>query len=102
MKRMLWIAMAGALTFAMSGTAHADCNEEQEQAKSGEKKNYKTIIGPDGRKTFVIKKAFVVCGKVPKPTVVYAFQASTINYEWETLKRDFLPQVLKSLSKDPF
>lgn len=91
-----------ALCLVLPSTANADCAEDQEEASSGKKKNYRTIIGPDGRKTFVIEKAFVVCGKVPKPTVIYAFQASTINYQWETLKQDFLPQVLKSLKKDPF
>jgi len=102
MKRLACIALATALSLAVSARAHADCNEDQDEAKAGKKKNYRTVIGPDGRKTFVIEKAFVVCGKVPKPTVIYAFQASTINYEWETLKRDFLPQVLSSLKKDPF
>lgn len=98
----LSIALALALSIGASSVAHADCEEEQEQAKEGKKRNYRTVIGPDGRKTFVIEKAFVVCGKVPKPTVIYAFQASTINYEWETLKQDFLPNVLHSLTKDPF
>ena len=100
----LKLALAGAMALALAtpSLALADCEEEQEKASSGKKKNYRTIIGPDGRKTFVIEKAFVVCGKVPKPTVIYAFQASTINYEWETLKQDFLPKVLRALKKDPF
>jgi hypothetical protein len=51
---------------------------------------------------FVIEKAFVVCGKVPKPNVIYVLQASTINYEWESLKKDFLPKVLDTVKKAPF
>jgi len=81
------------------------CDEEQNADSSGAnkgKKNYRTVIGPDGRKVFVIEKAFVVCGKVPKPTVIYALQASTINYEWETLTQDFLPKVIEATRKAPF
>ncbi len=77
------------------------CEEEGEEGE-GKKKNYRTVIGPDGRKVFVIEKAFVVCGKVPKPNVIYVLQASTINYEWETLKQDFLPKILNSVKKAPF
>jgi len=84
-----------------SSNAHADaCSDKQDEANSG--KNYKTVKGPDGRKVFVIQKAFVVCGKVPKPNVIYVLQATTINYEWENLKQDFLPSILKSVKKAPF
>ncbi len=83
------------------GVAHADtCSERQEEASSG--KNYKTVTGPDGRKVFVIEKAFVVCGKVPKPNVIYVLQATNINYEWENLKQDFLPSIRQSVKKAPF
>ena len=81
------------------------CDEGDNAEAGGEKtkkKNYRTVIGPDGRKVFVIEKAFVVCGKVPKPTVIYALQASTINYEWKTLTQDFLPKVIEATRKAPF
>ncbi len=82
--------------------AHADdCSDQQEEEDSKGGKNYRTVI-VDGRKIFVIEKAFVVCGKVPKPNVIYVLQASTINYEWATLKQDFLPKVLKATKKAPF
>jgi hypothetical protein len=78
------------------------CEEESDSEPGKQKKNYRTVIGPDGRKVFVIEKAFVVCGKVPKPNVIYVLQASTINYEWETLKQDFLPKILNSVKRAPF
>jgi len=82
--------------------AHADaCDDAQESTESGGK-NYKTVIGPDGRKVFVIQKAFVVCGKVPKPSVIYVLQASSINYEWESLKKEFLTKIKNSTKKAPF
>jgi hypothetical protein len=100
---ILALALLGALGGA-AGTARADkCDEGANAAdQNSKKKNYRTVIGPDGRKVFVIEKAFVVCGKVPKPTVIYALQASTINYEWETLKQDFLPRVIDATRKAPF
>lgn len=92
------------LVLAAAPTAWAD-NCDEQNAESGNKpgkKNYRTVIGPDGRKVFVIEKAFVVCGRVPKPNVIYVLQASSINYEWESLKQEFLPKVLESVRKAPF
>ncbi len=90
----------GATADASAQTAEDRCKEEQEASAEG--KNYKTIIGPDGRKIFVIQRAFVVCGKVPRPQVIYVLQQRNINYEWENLKQDFLPKILESVKKDPF
>ncbi len=103
--RLALAAAAGAVAFAGAslgaGDAHADaCSDKQDEANSG--KNYKTVTGPDGRKVFVIEKAFVVCGKVPKPNVIYVLQATAINYEWENLKQDFLPNIRNSVKKAPF
>ena len=103
--RTICAAVIGTFLSASIGLrpAVADkCDEEQNADPTGKKKNYRTVIGPDGRKVFVIEKAFVVCGKVPKPTVIYALQASSINYEWETLTKDFLPKVIDSTRKAPF
>ncbi len=104
--RLLGIAAAAlALSFVAPATASAQekdrCNEEQDK-EDDKGKNYRTIIGPDGRKIFVIERAFVVCGKVPRPQVIYVLQQRNINYEWETLKRNFLPKVLESVKKAPF
>ena len=101
-KRLALVGAASAMALAASATdAHADaCSDKQEEADSG--KNYKTVTGPDGRKIFVIEKAFVVCGKVPKPNVIYVLQATAINYEWENLKQDFLPAIRNSVKKAPF
>jgi hypothetical protein len=104
--RLALVALAAGVlaTTAATPTAQADPCTEQQTANEGDKgkKNYRTVIGPDGRKVFVIEKAFVVCGKVPKPNVIYVLQASNINYEWETLKQDFLPKVIDSVRKAPF
>jgi len=101
---ILSLTLAAAATFALAARpALADkCSEDQNAEGGGKKKNYRTVIGPDGRNVFVIEKAFVVCGKVPKPTVIYALQASSINYEWENLTQDFLPKVIDATRKAPF
>jgi hypothetical protein len=110
----LAVALAAAVLVALGGGGSGgrqamaqqkeQCDEQQNADSAGDKgkKNYRTVIGPDGRKVFVIEKAFVVCGKVPKPTVIYALQASSINYEWETLTQDFLPKVMEATRKAPF
>jgi hypothetical protein len=102
---ILSLALVGAFALSVPATALADkCSEDANAEGTGgaKKKNYRTVIGPDGRKVFVIEKAFVVCGKVPKPTVIYALQASSINYEWENLTQDFLPKVIDATRKAPF
>jgi hypothetical protein len=73
-----------------------------EQAATGKGTKYEVVIGPDGKKVFKIKTGFVICGKVPKPDVLYGLLNSTINYEWETLKQDFLPKITRSVEKPPF
>lgn len=107
-KRILELLLAAGFAAAAvfspltSGDAAAQSKCDDQTDDDPDKRNYRTVIGPDGRKIFVIEKAFVVCGKVPKPTVIYVLQASTINYEWETLKQDFLPRVLESVKEAPF
>ncbi len=66
------------------------------------KTKYEVITGPDGKKIFRIKTGFVICGKVPKPDVLYGLLNSTINYEWENLKQDFMPRVMQSVEQSPF
>ncbi len=103
MEKLLSIfGVVALLSLSSAGSAlAADCEDQQDE-KAGKKKNYRTIVGPDGKKTFVIEKPFVVCGKVPKPTVVYVLQASTINYQWQSLKQDFLPKILKAVKGADF
>jgi hypothetical protein len=98
----LWVAAVLALQSGTPAQAEPGDCEEESQDTGGKKKNYRTVVDANGRKVFVIEKAFVVCGKVPKPNVIYVLQASTINYEWEGLKKDFLPKVMDSVKKAPF
>jgi hypothetical protein len=76
-----------------------ESSEENQAKKSG--KNFHVEI-KNGQKVHVIDTVVTVCGKVPRPSVVYVLQAKSINYEWENLKQDFLPLVLASVKKAPF
>lgn len=69
--------------------------------KSG-KGSYEKIVRSDGSVVYKMKKAFCLVGTVPKPSVLYGLLNTTINYEWENLKQDFLPRVLQSVENSPF
>lgn len=56
----------------------------------------------DGKPITVIDTVVSVCGKVPRPSVVYVLTARNVAYEWESLKQDFLPLILATVKKAPF
>jgi hypothetical protein len=41
-------------------------------------------------------------GRIQKPTAFYVLQRSSLNYELESLKQQFVPNILKSVQQDPF
>jgi hypothetical protein len=75
----------------------------EDSAEQGEKKQGKFHIEYiNGKPVTVIDTVVAVCGKVPRPSVVYVLTAKNIDYEWENLKQDFLPLILASVKKAPF
>lgn len=92
-------ALLATLSLAAAPAQAGNC-DEQDAGKKGEGKFH--IEERDGQKVYVIDKVITVCGKVPRPLVAYVLQARTINYQWETLKQDFLPKILESVKKAPF
>ncbi len=104
MKSLLVIALVAPAALAQTTPAQQarpKCSDT-ENAGQGEKTKYEVVTGPDGKKIFRIKTGFVICGKVPKPDVLYGLLNTTINYEWETLKQDFMPKVLHAVEEKPF
>jgi hypothetical protein len=96
------VSFAGLLAVpAAAQKTQPRCSDEQPQG-ADQKTKYEVVIGPDGKKIFRIKTGFVICGKVPKPEILYGLLSSTINYEWESLKQDFLPKVFHSVEDSPF
>ena len=102
-RHLLAATLAAALGVAAPAVASAvncdESSEENQQKKAG--KNFH-VEYKNGQKVHVIDTVVTVCGKVPRPSVVYVLQAKSINYEWENLKQDFLPLVLASVKKAPF
>ena len=74
-----------------------------EDTGEGEKKQGKFHIEyVNGKPVTVIDTVVSVCGKVPRPSVVYVLTVKNIDYEWENLKQDFLPLILATVKKAPF
>ena len=104
MLRTVRSLVALALVVAMAAPALAQSPERcQDDDSSGEKKQGKFHIEyVNGKPVTVIDTLVQVCGKVPRPSVVYVLTAKTIDYEWESLKQDFMPLILASVKKAPF
>jgi hypothetical protein len=82
--------------------ARPKCSDTGSAGSEGGKTKYEVVTGPDGKKIFRIKTGFVICGKVPKPEVLYGLLNTTINYEWESMKQDLVPKILHSVDQSPF
>ena len=94
------LVLAFLATVASPTAARAEgCEGKDEAKKDG--KNFH-VEYRNGQKVHVIDTVISVCGKVPRPSVVYVLQAKNINYEWESLKQDFLPLIIATVTKAPF
>jgi len=103
MSKPLNLLAAVAAAFALMAVPNISYAEdcETDEKKKDDGKNFH-IEERNGEKVYVIDKVITVCGKVPRPSVVYVLQAKSINYAWESLKRDFLPKILNSVKRSPF
>jgi hypothetical protein len=92
-------AITGLAVAAPRARAEA-CNDDTQE---GEKKQGKFHIEyVNGKPVTVIDTVVSVCGKVPRPSVVYVLTPKNIEYEWESLKQDFMPLILSTVKKAPF
>jgi hypothetical protein len=55
-----------------------------------------------GKKIYRITEDIRIEGKIQKPEAFFFYQKSSINYDWQELKQDFLPRILDSLNGAPF
>lgn len=100
--RALALALA-VLGFAATSALAQGAPERCQDDGSGEKKQGKFHIEYiNGKPVTVIDTLVQVCGKVPRPSVVYVLTAKNIEYEWESLKQDFMPLILSTVKKAPF
>jgi hypothetical protein len=99
----MFAAAAVTAAFARQGRPARAEGCPDDSAEQGEKKQGKFHIEyVNGKPVTVIDTIVSVCGKVPRPSVVYVLTAKNIDYEWESLKQDFLPLILASVKKAPF
>ena len=102
MIRVMRTLLALGLLLAVTAPVYAapeGCDEDT----AGEKKQGKFHIEYiNGKPVTVIDTVVAVCGKVPRPSVVYVLTAKNIDYEWESLKQDFMPLILATVKKAPF
>lgn len=99
MKRTVLAALAVAFLGHGSLARAEGCPDED----TGEKKQGKFHIEyVNGKPVTVIDTVVSVCGKVPRPSVVYVITAKNIDYEWENLKQDFMPLIIQTVKKAPF
>ena len=97
------VATVLALAFAAAPALAQSPERCQDDDSSGEKKQGKFHIEYiNGKPVTVIDTLVQVCGKVPRPSVVYVLTAKNIDYEWENLKQDFMPLILQTVKKAPF
>ena len=89
------ILIAGWLSF--SGAAFAQAADGAAPAPK-----VKVERTASGQKIFRITEGIVVEGKIQKPNAFYVLQRSTIDYDWELLKQDFLPRIHDAATKHPF
>jgi hypothetical protein len=57
--------------------------------------------GAGGKKVYRITEEIRIEGKIQKPEAFFFYQKSTINYDWQELKQDFIPKILDSVSHSP-
>jgi hypothetical protein len=58
--------------------------------------------GAGGKKVYRITEEIRIEGKIQKPEAFFFYQKSSINYDWQELKQDFVPKILDSVSGPPF
>jgi hypothetical protein len=58
--------------------------------------------GAGGKKIYRITDEIRIEGKIQKPEAFFFYQKSSINYDWQELKQDFLPRILDSVNGQPF
>ena len=73
-----------------------------QDAATGAAPKVKVERSASGQKIFRITEGIVVEGKIQKPNAFYVLQRSSMDYDWESLKQDFLPKILQAASKHPF
>ncbi len=87
---------------ALAGAAHAQDATGNPAAGADGAPKVKVERSASGQKIFRITEGIVVEGRIQKPNAFYVLQRSSIDYDWETLKQDFIPKILQATGHHPF
>jgi hypothetical protein len=79
----------------------APAGQQPADQPQGNAPTVKVTRGEGGR-TVIKIEGIVVKGTVQKPEAFYILHRSTINYDWDTLKQEFVPKILESVKHSPF
>lgn len=91
-----------ALVLCLFVSATALAQDAPPEAGAAPPPKVKVERAANGQKIFRITEGIVVEGKIQKPNAFYVLQRSNIDYDWESLKQDFLPKILQATTKHPF
>ena len=91
-----------ALAVALALPSLAPSNAIAQQAGTDAAPKVKVERSASGQKIFRITEGIVVEGRIQKPNAFYVLQRSSIDYDWDSLKQDFLPKILQAASHHPF
>src|SRR5690349_13761238 len=100
--RIAFLMAATFAIFSMTKTTETTASAEEPPAADPAAPKVKVERTASGQKVFRITEGIVVEGHVQKPNAFYVLQRSSIDYDWESLKQDFLPKILEAASKHPF
>jgi hypothetical protein len=101
MSRSSILGALGLAALVATGAARAQDNTPPAEAVAPPPK-VKVEKSASGQKIYRITEGIVVEGRIQKPNAFYVLQRSAIDYDWETLKQDFLPKILEATSHHPF
>jgi hypothetical protein len=82
--------------------APAAAQGQQQPADAGQNAPTVKVTRGEGGRTVIKIEGIVVKGTVQKPEAFYILHRSTINYDWDTLKQEFVPKILESVKHSPF
>jgi hypothetical protein len=82
--------------------APAAPGQEGAGAPAAEAPKVKVERGAGGKKVYRITEEIRIEGKIQKPEAFYVLQKSSIDYDWDELRQDFVPKIVDSVSRAPF
>ena len=97
-----WLAVGQAMAQPAPAKAAGPAPASGPPVEGQEPAKVKVEKGAGGKTVYRITEAIRIEGKIQKPEAFYVLQKSSINYDWQDLKQDFVPKIVDSVTKAPF